>query len=111
MAAEGLIDFEELREKLFELNEQRQLAEQEIKALQEKEQRLEEMRCDKDNLLNDLVAMTPRLLDELPSEERLRVYEMLGLKVTSREDGTLEITGDLAGLSFGKAEPSHPSRS
>jgi site-specific DNA recombinase len=111
MAAEGLIDFEELREKLFELNEQRQLAEQEIKALQEKEQRLEEMRCDKDNLLNDLVAMTPRLVDELPSEERLRVYEMLGLKVTSREDGTLEITGDLAGLSFGKAEPSHPSRS
>ena len=111
MAAEGLIDFDELREKLFELDEQKKLAEREIDALQEKEQRLDQMRRDKDDLLNDLVAMTPRLIDELPSEEKLRVYEMLGLRVTSEEDGTLEITGDLAGLSFGKAEPTYPSRS
>jgi hypothetical protein len=69
------------------------------------------MRRDKDDLLNDLVAMSPRLIDELPSEEKLRVYEMLGLRVISEEDGTLEITGDLAGLSFGKAEPTYPSRS
>src|SRR5215218_956771 len=111
MAAEGLIDFGELREKLFELDEQKTLAEREIDVLQEKEQRLDQMRRDKEDLLNELVAMTPRLIDELPSEEKLRVYEMLGLRVTSGKDGTLEITGDLAGLSFGKAEPSYPSRS
>ena len=111
MAAEGLIDFGELREKLFELDEQKEVAEREIKALQEKKQRLDEMRRDKANLLNDLVEMTPRLIDELPSEEKLRIYEMLGLKVTSEVDGTLEITGDLAGLSFGKSEPTYPSPS
>jgi site-specific DNA recombinase len=111
MAAEGLIDFDELREKLFELDEQKQLDEREIETLQKKEQRLDEMRRDKDDLLSDLVAMTPRLIDELPSEEKLRVYEMLGLRVTAGEDGTLEITGDLAGLSFGKPEPTYPSRS
>jgi site-specific DNA recombinase len=111
MAAEGLIDFDELREKLFELDEQKELAEREIETLQEKEHRLDEMRREKDELLNNLVALTPRLIDELPSEEKLRVYEMLGLKVTSGGDGTLEITGDLAGLSFGKAGPTYPSRS
>jgi hypothetical protein len=111
MAAEGLIDFGELREKLFELDEQKEVAEREIKALQEKKQRLDEMRRDKANLLNDLVEMTPRLIDELPSEEKLRIYEMLGLRVTSAVDGTLEITGDLAGLSYGKSEPTYPSPS
>jgi hypothetical protein len=61
--------------------------------------------------VNNLVEMTPRLIDELPSEEKLRIYEMLGLRVTSAVDGTLEITGDLAGLSFGKSEPTYPSPS
>ena len=111
MAAEGLIDFGELREKLFELDEQKELAEREIEALQGREQRLDQMRRDKDDLLDELVAMTPRLIDELPSEERVRIYETLGLRVTSGEDGTLEITGDLAGLSFGNTGPSYPSRS
>jgi hypothetical protein len=69
------------------------------------------MRRDKADLLNDLVEMTPHLIDALPSEEKLRVYEMLGLRVTSGEDGSLEITGDLAGLTFSKPEPSYPSRS
>jgi site-specific DNA recombinase len=111
MAAENLIDFDELREKLFELDEQKDVAEREIEALHSKERRLDEMRRDKANLLDGLVEMTPRLIDELPSDEKLRVYEMLGLRVTSGEDGTLEITGDLAGLSFGKREPTYPSRS
>jgi hypothetical protein len=60
---------------------------------------------------HNMVVMTPRMIGDLPSEGELRVYEMLGLRVTSGEDWTLEITGDLAGLSFGKSEPSYPSRS
>jgi hypothetical protein len=60
---------------------------------------------------HNMVAMTPRMIGDLPSEGELRVYEMLGLRVTSGEDWTLEITRDLAGLSFGKPVPSYPSRS
>jgi hypothetical protein len=111
MAAEGLIDFEELRERLSELDEETKVAEREIELLRNKEERLDEMKRNKDTLLTNLVEMTPRLLDELCSEEKHRIYEMLGLRVTSGENGSLDVAGDLAGLSFGNREPTSPSRS
>jgi len=111
MAAEGLMGFGELKERLFELDEQKEGAEREIEALRDKEDRLEEMRRNKEDFLEGLAAMTPRLIDELPAEGRLRVYQMLGLRVTTREDGSLEMTGDLAKLDFGERGPTCPSPS
>jgi len=111
MAAEGLIDFGELRERLSELSEEKKLAEREIESLRNKEERLDEMRRNKDALLTNLVEMTPRLIDELSPAQKHRIYEMLGLRVTSAGDGSLEVAGDLAGLSFGNLQPTSPSRS
>ena len=47
MAAEGLINFEELREKLAGLEEDRKVAEEELKALEAKRSRLEQLKHDK----------------------------------------------------------------
>jgi hypothetical protein len=111
MAAEGLIDFGELREMLSELDEEKKVAEREIESLQKKGERLDAMRCNKDALLTNMAEMTPRLIDELAPEEKHRIYGMLGLRVTSDENGSLEAAGELTGLSFGKQEPRCPSRS
>ena len=110
MAAQGLIGFGELKERLFELDEQKAGAEREISALRDKEKRLEEMRSNKEDFLAGLAAMTPRLIDELPADGRLRVYQMLGLRVITREDGSLEMTGDLTGLDFGESGPISTTR-
>ena len=111
MAAEGLIDFGELRERLSELNEEKKLAEREIESLYNKAERLDEMRHNKDALLTNLVEITPRLIDELCPEEKHRIYRMRGLRVTAAGNGYLEVAGDLAGLSLGNLEPTSPSRS
>ena len=111
MAAEGLIDFGELRERLSALDEEKKAAEREIKSLRNKEERLDEMRRNKDALLTNLVEMTPCLIEELSPEEKHRIYGMLGLRVTSTENGSLEVAGDLVALSFGDLEPTSPSRS
>ncbi len=108
MAAEGLIDFRELRERLAEVDEDKEVAGCQVESLLKKEQRLEGMRRNKDELLKDLAEATPLLIDELPSDKRLGIYRMLGMKVTTGEDGSLEITGDLTSLTFGKLDPNYP---
>ncbi len=98
MAAEGLIEFEELRERLAEFDEEKKIAEREIRALREKSERIEEMRHNKDALLERLMEITPPRLDEIGSEERHRIYRTIGLRVTSTEDGNLTATGELVGV-------------
>ena len=100
MAAEGLMQFGELRERLAELEEEQKIAEREIRALRDKSERIQEMGRDKDALLESLIEITPRRLDEIDPEERHRIYRMIGLKVTSAKDGALRATGDLAGVDF-----------
>jgi hypothetical protein len=87
------------------------MAKREIKALRNEEERINVMRRDKDNLLANMVEMAPRLIDALVSEEKHRIYGMLGLQITSAGDGSLEIVGNLAGLNFGNQEPTYLSRS
>lgn len=100
MAAEGLIQFGELRERLAELEEEQEIAEREIRALRDKSERIQEMGRNKDALLERLIEITPRQLDEIGPEERHRIYRMIGLQVTSAKDGALRATGDLAGVDF-----------
>ena len=73
MAAEGLIDFGELRERLAVLNEDKEVAEREVESLLRNEQRLEALRRNKDELSEDLSEATPRLIDGLPSDQKLRI--------------------------------------
>jgi hypothetical protein len=81
MAAEGLITFEELREKLAGLEKGRTVAEEELKALEAKRSHLEQLEQDKETVLEAYAAMAPEGLEELTSEERQRLYKILRLAV------------------------------
>ncbi len=111
MAAEGLIDFAELKEHLQELEDERSIAEGEVDSLLKRGKQLEEMRRNKDALLDSLKEVTPRQIDGLSQTERRRIYQMVGLRATTGEDGTVEVEGDLAGLCFGVVRPIRPSPS
>ncbi len=111
MAAEGLIDFAELKEHLQELEGERSTAQGEIDSLLMRGEQLEEMRRNKDALLESLKEVTPHRIDGLPQEDRRRIYQMVGLRATTRQDGTVEVEGDLAGLRFGVVGPTRPSPS
>ena len=110
MAAEGLISFDELRTKLASLEETRQLARRELASLQDQRERLQELERDKTALLEHYAAMVPEGLDALSSEERHRVYKMLGLKVSVQPSGILEVSGTFGeGLKLCGGEPTQAS--
>jgi site-specific DNA recombinase len=81
MAAEDLIGFEELREKLSQLDETRRVASKELEALRERGERIAELERDSDALLESYARMTPEGMDMWTAEERHRVYKMLRLQV------------------------------
>jgi DNA repair exonuclease SbcCD ATPase subunit len=93
LAAEGIMGREELREKLFTLEEVRKTAKRELEAIRSREERLEALERDKDALLEYYVEMTPEALESLTPEERHRVYGILGLGATITMNGTLEVSG------------------
>jgi site-specific DNA recombinase len=98
MAIEGLLDYEELRLKLAALDETRKTAERELEALRSHQERVEELERDKNALLEAYAGMAPEALASLTSEERRRIYKMLGVGVVVHvEDGALEVSGQLAG--------------
>ncbi len=93
MAAEGLITFDELRAKLTALEETRKAAQRELEALNRRREKIEELKRDRDSLLDSLVAIAPDALDALTPEERLNIYKMLGLGVVMRPEGGIEASG------------------
>jgi site-specific DNA recombinase len=97
MAAEGLISFEELRAKLYSLNESRKVAEEELKRLRVHSERVEALMHNRDALLAALEGAIPELLDMLSSEGRNRIYKMLNLKVEAIHGGPLRLTGAFVG--------------
>jgi hypothetical protein len=115
MAAEGLITFEELREKLAGLEEARKVAEEELKALEAKRSRLEQLEHDKETVLDAYAAMAPEALDTLTSEERQRLYKILRLEVLVPERGPVEASfgasADTVGLGVRSAKTEGTRRS
>ena len=97
MAADGLIAFDELRDKLAALEETRQVVQRELGLLQDRQERLKGLERDKAALLEHYAGMVPDELDDLSAEERNRVYKMLGLGVTVRPSGVLEVNGTFGG--------------
>jgi chromosome segregation ATPase len=92
MAAEGLITFDELREKLADLEEGRKVAEGDLEALEAKRSRLEQLKQDKETVLEAYAAMAPEALGALTSEERQRLYKILRLEVLVPECGPVEVS-------------------
>jgi hypothetical protein len=97
LAAKGLMTFEELEEKLRELEETRKIAERELEALRTRRERIEELERDKEGLLESYAGMAPEALGSLLPEERHQVYKMLRLKVIAHVDHTLEVNGVFTG--------------
>lgn len=97
MAAEGLITFDELRDKLATLEETRETAEGELAALKGRKESIEALERDKDAVLEHYAALAPEALDYLTPEERHHLYKMLRLKVFVYPNGSLDVDGELIG--------------
>src|SRR5829696_7249963 len=95
LAAKGRITDEELDEALAELEETRETAEKELRAVRARREVLEHLERDRDTLLECYASMTPAALDALSPEERHQVYKMLRLAVEISPDGSLDISGVL----------------
>ena len=65
LVAKGLMTFEELEEKLRELEETRKSAERELEALRSRKERIEVLERDKEALLESYAGMAPEALDGL----------------------------------------------
>jgi len=92
--AAGLMTLEELGLKLSELDEMRRHAERELSALQDHQERVEQLEEDRDALIKEMAETAPDALDSLAGEERNKVYRMLRLEVTPTPEG-YSITGAL----------------
>jgi hypothetical protein len=92
MAAGDLITLDELRARLAEIEEGRQVAERELAALRDKEERVGELERDRDTLLDSLEAMAPEVLDSLTPPERHQWYKLLRLRASIRMDGSVEVS-------------------
>jgi DNA repair exonuclease SbcCD ATPase subunit len=104
MAAEGLIEFEELRAQLAALEDTRKTAERELRTLEVRTEHLAQLERDRDSLLETYAGLLPEAIDALGSEERHRVYRMIGMEARLAPDGSLEVSGDV--MKFSKLESS-----
>jgi site-specific DNA recombinase len=95
MAAAGLITFDELGAKLDALEETRKTARRELAALEGRTERLQSLERDRAALLEGYADLMPEALDNLDSEERHRIYNMLRLRVLAFTDGKLAVSGIL----------------
>ncbi len=96
LAAKGRITDEELDEELAALEETRRTAEREFKDLRRHKERVEQMKQDRDAVLEHYASQAPEALDSRTPEERNHLYKMLRLKVWLAKSGDLEI--EMAGV-------------
>jgi site-specific DNA recombinase len=97
LAARGLLTYEELGEKLAVLEETRATARRELEALKGRRERLEDLKRDRDAVLEAYANVTAEALEELSPEERNKLYKMLKLRVVVGDDGTPEVSGVFCG--------------
>jgi adenosyl cobinamide kinase/adenosyl cobinamide phosphate guanylyltransferase len=104
MAAAGLIDFDELRERLANLEDERVDAQAVLEAIQSRQEQLERLEENRRVLLEEYATLVPEVLERLPHEKRHQVYKIVRLVVHLSPDGDLEMTGDLLPEAFRKSE-------
>ena len=78
-----------------ELEDARETAEKELRAVRARREVLENLERDRDALLESYANMTPAALDALSPEERHQIYKMLRIPVEVSPDGSLNVTGVL----------------
>lgn len=87
------ITFDELRAKLADLEEVRELAYHELEALEGHRARLRNLEQNADMLLEHYADKVPEALKELVAEECHRLYKMLRLEITVQPSAILEVNG------------------
>jgi len=92
LAAKGHMTEHELEEILTELEENRQMARQELEAIEDRHTEIEQLEHDRSALLASWSEAVPRHLDDLTPQERNALYLTLRLEIKPREDG-FEVTG------------------
>ena len=97
LAAKGLLTYEELGEKPAALEETRSVARRELESLKGRSERLENLKRDRDAVLEAYANVTAEALEELSPEQRNKLYKILRLRVSLRDDGTLEVSGVFCG--------------
>jgi hypothetical protein len=109
LAAEGIMDRDELRAKLAALDETRAAGERELAAVRDRVARLEEFEQEAEAVLEAYTQLTPEALDVLAPEQRQQFYRVLRLRVTARQDTPPEIDGTF--VADGALEVVEPFRS
>jgi uncharacterized protein (DUF2384 family) len=99
MAAEGSVNFDELWERLATLEDNRKTAEQELRTQQRRIEHLARLDQDRDTLLKSYAGVMPEAIDTLGSQERHRVYRMIGMEAHLAADGSLDLSGDVMNFS------------
>lgn len=94
MAAEELITFDELREKLASLEEFRTAAERALEEVRGRVSRIIELERDRDALLASYEALALEELDDLSPEEHHDFYRWLRMIVHAHPEGGIEIAGE-----------------
>jgi len=95
LAIQGLLDPDELRAKLTELQETRETGERELEVLKGRREQIEQLEHDRDTVLETYATKASDSLSALTSEKRHQVYRVLRLRVSAKMDGLLEASGDV----------------
>ena len=93
LAAEGFITFDELRERLVQLEETRKVADWELSNLQYRRERIAQLEVDKTRLVEDFAGIMPEAVEMVTGQTRQRIYNLLRLKVTIGVEGDVEVSG------------------
>jgi site-specific DNA recombinase len=87
MAAEGLITFGELRDRLAELEDTCEVVRKELGALTGRIERAERLERDMEVLLEETADVSAEDLDVLTGDQRNEIYRMLRLEITPSGEG------------------------
>lgn len=93
IAAEGLINLDELRGKLADLDDLKQTAERELRLIEGRKGALRQLELDRDALVEHYANIAPQALDALTPEELHQLYQILRLRVTADADRNLTVEG------------------
>lgn len=108
MAAAELIDFDELRERLAGLEDERKDTERALEATQCRAEHLEHLGQNRNVLLEEFAGSVPEVLGALAPEERHRVYKIMRLRAVLAPSGDLEVSGDVMPASVCRTETPYP---
>jgi site-specific DNA recombinase len=94
--AADVLTLADLKARLAELEEERQVAERELESLRLRAREIADLERDRDALLESYAGASDDALDRLTPEQRHNLYRSLRIEVLVHADGTTEIVlGDL----------------